>query len=90
MPSSAPKNIFLFYLKIHLIVYILQNKLKKYETFILWLLWNIKTKKYVKYILVYIKIRIVETWKYDLSYIRYYIVIAIRELVIIFWTIRWS
>ena len=37
---------------------------------------------------MYIKVKIVETSKYDLSYMRYYIVIAIRELRIIFWTIR--
>ena len=47
-----------------------------------------RNKKYVKYILVYIKVKIVETSKYGLSYMRYYIVIAIRELLIIFWTIR--
>ena len=35
---------------------------------------------------MYIKVKIVETSKYDLSYMRYYIVIAIRELIIIFWT----
>ena len=33
---------------------------------------------------MYIKVKIVETLKYDLSYMRYYIVIAIRELIIIF------
>ena len=43
-------------------------------------------KKYDKYILVYIKVKIVETSKYDLSYMRYYIVIAIRELIRMFWT----
>ena len=48
----------------------------------------INIKKYAKYISVYIKVKIVETSKYDLSYIRYYIVIAIREIIIIFWTIR--
>ena len=37
-------------------------------------------KKYAKYILVYIKIKIVETLKCDLSYMRYYIVIAIENL----------
>ena len=41
-------------------------------------------KKYAKYISVYIKIKIVETSKYDLSYMRYHIVIAIRELIIFF------
>ena len=41
-------------------------------------------KKYAKYISVYIKVMIVETSKYDSSYTRYYIVIAFRELVIIF------
>ena len=47
-------------------------------------------KKYAKDILVYIKVKIVDTSKYDLNYMRYYIVIviAIRELVIFFWTIR--
>ena len=44
-------------------------------------------KKYENYILVYIKVNIVETSKYDLSYMRYYIVIAFRELILIFWTI---
>ena len=48
----------------------------------------INIKKYAKYILVYIKVKIVETSKYDLSYTRYYIVIAIREIIIIFWTIK--
>ena len=45
-------------------------------------------KKYAKYISVYIKVKIVETSKYNLSYMRYYIIIAIRELVVIFWIIR--
>ena len=45
---------------------------------------NYRNKKYVKYILVYIKVKIVEASKYDLSYMRYYIVIAIRELIIFF------
>ena len=36
---------------------------------------------------MYIKIKIVKTSKYDLSYMRYYIVIAFRELILIFWTI---
>jgi len=45
-------------------------------------------KKYVKYISVYIKVKNVETSKYDLSYMRYYIVIAIRELILFFWTTR--
>ena len=45
-------------------------------------------KQYAKYILVYIKVMIVKTSKYDLSYTRYYIVIAIREFIIGFWTIR--
>ena len=49
---------------------------------------NYRTKKYVKYILVYIKVKIVKTSKYDLSYKRYYIVIALRKLIIIFWTIK--
>ena len=38
--------------------------------------------------IVYIKVKIEETSKYDLSYMRYYIVIAIRDLTIIFWTDR--
>ena len=41
-----------------------------------------------KYISVYIKIKIVKNSKYDLSYMRYYIVIAIREIIITFWTIE--
>ena len=45
-------------------------------------------KKYTNYISMYLKVNIVETSKYDLSYIRYYIVIAIRELIINFWTIK--
>ena len=45
-------------------------------------------KKYAKYISVYIKVKIVEISKYDLSYTRYYIVITIRELVVMFWIIR--
>ena len=49
---------------------------------------NYRNKKYTKYISVYIKVKIVEISKYDLSYMRYYIVIAIRELILIFWTIR--
>ena len=53
---------------------------------------NYRNKKYSKYISIYIKVKIVKTSKYDLSYMRYYIVIAIviaiRELIIIFWTIR--
>ena len=39
---------------------------------------NYKNKKYAKYILVYINVKILETLEYDLSYMRYYIVIAIR------------
>ena len=45
-------------------------------------------KKYDMYISVCIKIKVVETSKYDLSYMRYYIVIAIGELIIIVWTTR--
>ena len=41
---------------------------------------NYRNKKYSKYILVYIKVKIMETSKYGLSYMRYYIVITIREL----------
>ena len=44
----------------------------------------INVKKYAKYSSVYIKVKIVETSNYDLSYMRYYIVIAIRELIIFF------
>ena len=39
---------------------------------------NYRNKKYAKYISVYIKVKIMKTSKYDLSYMRYYIVIAIR------------
>ena len=49
---------------------------------------NYRNKKNTKYISVYIKVKIVKTSKSDMSYIRYYIVIAIRELIIIFWTIK--
>jgi hypothetical protein len=49
---------------------------------------NYRNKKYVKYISVYIKVKIVETSKYDLSYMRYYIVIAIKELIISSWTTK--
>ena len=73
MPSSVPKNNCLHMVK----------QIKKCETSTLWLLWTIETKN-VKYISVYIKVKIVETSKYDLSYMRYYIVIAIRELIIFF------
>ena len=45
---------------------------------------NYRNKKYAKYISVYINVKIVEISKYDLSYMRYYIVIAIRELILIF------
>jgi hypothetical protein len=46
---------------------------------------NYRNKKiYSKYISVYIKVKIMEISNYDLSYIRYYIVIPIRELIIIF------
>ena len=45
-------------------------------------------KQYTKYISVYIKVNIVESSKYDLSYMRYYIVIPMRELIIMFWTTR--
>jgi hypothetical protein len=34
---------------------------------------------------MYIKVKIVETSKYDLSCMRYYIVIAICRFIIIFW-----
>ena len=47
----------------------------------------INIKKYAKYISVYVKVKIVKTSKYDLSYMSYYIVIAIRELIIIFWSL---
>ena len=45
---------------------------------------NYRNKKYAKYVSVYIKVNIVKTSKYDMSYLRYYIVIAIRELIIFF------
>jgi len=41
-------------------------------------------KKYANYISMSIKVKIVETSKYDFSYMRYYIVIAIRELILFF------
>ena len=41
-------------------------------------------KKHDNYILVYIKVKIVEISKYDLSNIIYSIVINIRELIMIF------
>ena len=37
-------------------------------------------KKYAKYISVYIKVKIMKTSKYDLSYMRYYIIIALENL----------
>ena len=49
---------------------------------------NYRNKKNIKYISVYIKIKIVETSKYDLSGMKYYVVIAIRELIITFTTIK--
>ena len=49
---------------------------------------NYRNKKYAKYISFYVKVMIVEISKYDLSYMRYYIVIAIRESIIFFWNIR--
>ena len=49
---------------------------------------NYKNTKNAKYISVYIKVKIVKISKYDLSYMRYYKVIAIRDLILIFWTIR--
>ena len=45
---------------------------------------NYRNKKICKYISVYIKVKIMETSKYDLSYMRYCIVKAIREFIIIF------
>ena len=44
-------------------------------------------KIYAKYISVYTKVMIVEISKYNLSYMRYYIVLPIREFIIFFWTI---
>jgi len=46
-------------------------------------------KNFAKYISVYINVMIVEILKYDMSYMRYYIVIAIREFIIIFWIVKW-
>jgi len=45
-------------------------------------------KKYAKYISVHTNVKIVETSKYDLSYMRYYTIIAIGETIINFWIIR--
>ena len=54
----------------------------------LWLLCTIQTTRYAKYILVYIKVKIMETSKYDLSYIYGILGIlysySIREIIIIF------
>jgi hypothetical protein len=47
-----------------------------------------RIKEYAKYILVYIKVKIVEISKYDLSCTRHGIIIAIRQVIIIFWTIK--
>ena len=54
-------------------------------------MWNFNTmvivnyrKKYVKYISVYVKVKIMKTLKYDLSYMRCYIVTAIRKKYTIF------
>ena len=44
---------------------------------------NYRNKKYSKYFSVYINVKIVEILKYDLSYVKYYMVIDIRELIII-------
>ena len=59
---------------------------KKFETSTLWLHMakQIKNKKYDKYISVDINVTIMEISKYDLSYMRYYIVTDIIELMIIF------
>jgi len=45
---------------------------------------NYRNKKICYVYLVYIKIKIVKISKCDLSYMRYYIVIAISELIIFF------
>ena len=45
---------------------------------------NYRSKKNVNFISVYMKVVIVETSKHDLSYMRYYINITIREVIIIF------
>ena len=85
MPPPAPKNIFQILSENLFNCLHIAKKIKKmwnFYTIVIVNYWNIK--KYVKYILVYIKVKIVETSKYDLSYIRYYIVIAIRELIIFF------
>jgi len=50
---------------------------------------NYRNKIYAKYILVYIKVKIVEISKYHLSYMRYYIAIAIKEFIIIFLISKW-
>jgi hypothetical protein len=41
-------------------------------------------EKYTNYISVYIKVKIVETLKYDLSYMRYYTGITICRFIIFF------
>ena len=82
MPPPASKNIFLFYQKIHLnlSIYSKTNQKKVNDTIVI---VNYKNKKYAKYISMYIKIKIVEILKYGLSYVKYYMVIYIRELIII-------
>jgi hypothetical protein len=45
-------------------------------------------EKYTKYISLYIKIKIIEILKYDLSCTGYCIVIAIYRFILTFWTIK--
>ena len=65
------------------------KQIKKWNFYTI-VIMNYRRKKYIRYILVYMKVKIVKISTYDLSYRKYYIVILIRELMIIFWTIKWS
>ena len=62
----------------------IENKLKIWNFYTIVIVNYRNKKKIVKYISMYTKVKIVKTSKYDLGYIRYYIVIAIRELIIFF------
>ena len=44
------------------------------------IIMNYRNKKYSKYFSVYINVKIVEILKYDLSYMRCYIVISTKKL----------
>ena len=82
-PSPAPKNIFSILSENSFNCLYIAKKIKKMRNFYTMVTVNYR-KKYIKYISVYIKVKIVEISKYNLSYMRYYIVKAIRGLIIIF------